>query len=109
MSDDKTDSDWRLKLRYGKLTTPYIHLTLIGDGRIIRPLPVNGEVCSRAFMRMKVWAGNNEAAQAIFLSTAPDVGFEADGQIYIYETEPDIPPRNTPVAYDIGFNLYNDD
>jgi hypothetical protein len=58
---------------------------------------------------MKIWAEGEEAAQTLFISLAPDVGFEVDGQIYLYKTEPDTPPRNTLVGYDLGFNLYNDD
>jgi hypothetical protein len=109
MSNEDIDADWRLKLRHGRLTTPYTHFTLIADGQIVQPMPVNGEVCSRAFMRLKIWAEHGQAAQDILLSFAPDVGFEVLGNIYIYETEPDIPPRSAPTAYDLGFNLYTDD
>lgn len=109
MSEDNQDSDWRLKLRYGKLTTPFTHFTLIAEGRIVRPLPVNGNACSQAFMRMKIWCEDEEAAQDILMSVAQDVGFETSGQIYFYKTDPDVPPRSTPIVYDIGFTPYTDD
>ena len=31
-------SDWKLKLRYGKLKTPFSHFTVLADGKVIKEM-----------------------------------------------------------------------
>ena len=39
--DDDDLKDWKLKLRYGRLVTPYVHRTLIADVTVHETTEVN--------------------------------------------------------------------
>ena len=62
MSSDSHDRDWKLKLRYGRLKTPFQHYTLLADG-VVGDL-MEGFVCrpGNAVMAMKVWASSHDEA-----------------------------------------------
>ena len=53
MSSEQPEKDWKLKLRYGKLATPYQHYTAIAEG-VVGQL-ADGFVCrpGSAFIAMK--------------------------------------------------------
>ena len=56
---EKSEEDWKLKLRYGKISTPYEHYTLITDGHILDANKCGVERGGSAFMSMKVWASSS--------------------------------------------------
>jgi hypothetical protein len=98
--------DWKLKLRYGKLSTRFRHFTVLADGAA-GPL-MEGFTCrpGRAWMRMKAWAADGEEAMDMVVSIGRQIGFSVDGEMRIYETPPEQPPGERPLGYDIGFTPY---
>ena len=58
MTEDPSEPDWKLKLRYGRLTTPYSHYTVLGDG--VMTIRDNDFGCplGTASMAIKVWASS---------------------------------------------------
>lgn len=103
MEDTK---DWKLKLRYGKETTPYKHFTAIGNG-LVGDL-VHGYECKKgpAFMSIRTWAIDADQSADMFRIIGAEIGFDANGKIEIFETEPEQPPKDSPFGYDIGFVPY---
>ena len=106
MADDTTD--WKLKLRYGKLTTPFTHFSLIADG-LVREALRPGFECpvGRAYMAMSVWASDEDEAFDMIQQIGADIGFVCDGDIQLYDTPPDQPPRDAPFGYGIAFTPYD--
>ena len=100
------DNSWKAQLRYGKLTTPHSHFTLLADGHadddIIAPECPKGS----AIMAMKVWALSADQAVDVFGYVAKELGFTIADKIEIYDTEPEKPPREKPYGYDIKFSRY---
>ena len=105
MSEDQTD--WKLKLRYGKLTTNFSHFTILADG-IVGEL-VNGFDCPSgpAWMAMKAWAEHAGEADHMTRLIAGQIGFTVTGKVFVYVTEPEVPPQENPHGYDINFKPYN--
>jgi hypothetical protein len=99
--------NWKLKLRYGKEATPYKHFTALGDG-IVGEL-VDGFDCPQgpAIMAIKVWATDADESADMLRVIGGQIGFEAIGEIQIYETEPEQPPKDNPFGYDINFTPYD--
>ena len=108
MDFESEDKNWKLKLRYGKLKTPFQHFTLIVEGTVVERLS-EGFSCPRgsAFMGMKVWATSSEEACDMIQGIAEHIGFEVTGKISVFETEPTSPPRENPHGYDIKFTPFN--
>lgn len=101
--------DWRLKLRYGQLSTPFQHFTVLADGCV--GVLAEGFECrpGRAWMAMKAWARNSDESSEMICVIGHQIGFTVDGRIEIYETEPEEPPRDKPYGYAIGFTPYDED
>lgn len=65
--------DWKLKLRYGKITTPFKYFTVIGNCEVgvlsddfsCRPGP--------AYVALKTWAKDTQEAADIFFSVCKQV------------------------------------
>ncbi|WP_237064504.1 hypothetical protein [Microbulbifer zhoushanensis] len=102
----ESDKNWRLKLRYGKIETPYQHFTVIADG--VAGKLAHGFQCKEgpAFMTMKTWCSDAEESAEMIQGIGADIGFTVQGRIQIYETEPAEPPRDNPFGYDISFTPY---
>ena len=101
------ESDWKLKLCYGKEKTPYTHYTVLADGECGEM--IDGFTCPKgnAIMAVKVWATDiNEPTQMV-KSIGSQIGFIVDGEVQIYETEPEEPPKENPYGYDIKFTPYD--
>ena len=100
--------DWKLKLRYGKETTPYQHFTVIGDGTVGEL--GDGFSCppGPAFMAMKTWALDAAQSADMLKVIGQQIGFDVTGEITLYETEPTQPPGEHPFGYDIQFTPYAD-
>ena len=98
--------DWKLKLRYGILKTELKHFTVIADGMVGEL--THGFQCpsGRAFMSMKTWASDEAESQDMIRVIGHNIGFEVDGEVYVYDTEPEEPPTEKPHGYDISFKPY---
>ena len=103
---ENTNKDWKLKLRYGKLQTPFKHVTILAEG-VVRELR-DGYVCppGDAFMGMKAWALSDEQAADMIKTIGSQIGFEVTGEIQIYYSEPLEPPQENPYGYDINFHSF---
>jgi len=73
--EEQIDKDWKLKLRYGKLQTPFQHFTVLAEG-IVGDLE-EGFSCSAgsAWMGMKVWATDSEEAADMIQVIGENIGF----------------------------------
>lgn len=103
---EESKKDWKLKLRFGKLITPYNHYTIIADGKVNELS--DGFECLKgnAFMGMKIWAESFEEAANLFQSIGKQIGFNATGKLQIFESEPQEPPGENPSGYDITFTPF---
>ena len=106
---ENIDKDWKLKLRYGKLTTPFKNITLIAQG-------VAGELQDgfsyppgNAFMGMKARASSDEEATEIIQAIGQQIGFKVTGNIQIYYTDPSEPPKDNPYGNDINFTPFSEE
>jgi hypothetical protein len=106
MSED--DKNWKLKLRYGKITTPFQHLTVLADG--VAGQLTDGFDCrpGRAWMAMKAWATDSDESIDMIRVIGKQIGFIVDGRILAYVTEPEVPPSEKPNGYDIKFTPYDE-
>ncbi|MBL7748592.1 MAG: hypothetical protein JNM19_14245 [Chitinophagaceae bacterium] len=104
---EDSDRDWKLRLRYGQLVTPYIHYTVIAEGEVNEL--TDGFECpkGKAFMGMKIWAESQEEAADVFQSIGRQIGFNTTGNLDIYETEPQEPPGENPSGYAITFTPFS--
>ncbi|MBR6042620.1 MAG: hypothetical protein IKP37_08315 [Paludibacteraceae bacterium] len=106
--------NWYLKLRYGKIKTPYQHYVVILDGYADRELhDYESNVCPKgnAFMSFKVWAKDADEAAEIACSIASSIGFQvakSNHTVFVYSTKPERPPKENPYAYDSKFFPYQD-
>lgn len=100
--------NWKLKLRYGKETTPFKHYTALGDG-VVGTLE-DGFQCPKgpAVMAIKTWASNASESADMLRVIGQQIGFDAFGEIQIYETDPKQPPKDDPYGYDITFTPYDE-
>lgn len=99
--------DWKIRLRYKKLTTPFKHYTLLADVTV-------GEVAEgyncppgNAYVSIKVWAESEDQAADVFEQVGADIGFSVKDKIEIYDTEPEKPPGERPKVYNINFTPYS--
>jgi hypothetical protein len=101
------ESDWKLKLKYGKLDTPFTHYTLLADG-IVHDLE-EGFECrkGKAYLGMKVWAISHDEAAEVIQSIGDQIGFEVTGEIQIFDSDPLEPPGENPFCYGITFTPYD--
>jgi hypothetical protein len=106
---DSDDRDWKLKLRYGQLQTTFSHFTVLADG-VAGDLK-DGFECRRgpAIMAMKTWAESVDQSADMIRAIGRQVGFAVTGDVQVYETEPESPPRATPHGYDIRFTPFDAD
>ncbi len=104
----ENNSDWKLRLRYGKDKTPYTHFTVLGDGTVVDNS--HGFDCpvGPAVMAIKVWALDSEQACNMLNVIGEQVGFHVKGKVEIYKTEPEEPPKENPFGYGINFTPYRE-
>lgn len=103
------EKDWKLKLRYGKIKTPYKHFTVLAEG--IAEESIEEFLCpaGNAFIGMKVWATDTDEAIDMIQVIGNDIGFTVTGKIYVYDTQPEQPPTENPHGYDIKFTPFKDE
>jgi len=104
----KDEKNWKLKLRYGKESTPYKHFTALGDG-VVGDL-VDGFECRKgpAVMAIKTWATDANESADMLRVIGSRIGFLASDEIQIYETDAEQPPKDRPFGYDIRFTPYDE-
>ncbi len=102
------EKDWKLKLRYGKIKTPFSHYTVLADG-VVGDL-VEGFECPKgpAWMSMKTWSSSTDESADMIKVIGKQIGFLVTGRIEIYKTEPIEPPSDNPHGYDIKFTPYEE-
>lgn len=100
--------DWKLKLRYGKITTPYKHFTLIIPILIENYLQDFDAAPGAAYMGIKIWATDENQAMEIIEDIAEENGFAITGGISIYVTDADRAPEEDPYAYGANFSYYKE-
>ncbi|MFT3896337.1 MAG: hypothetical protein QM719_01330 [Thermomonas sp.] len=105
--DASEEKDWKLKLRYGRISTPYKHFTIVADG-VSREM-AEGFECrpGPAVMAMKGWATDVDEAVDMIRFVGEKIGFSVSGKVEVYDTEPEDPPREKPFGYDISFVPYD--
>lgn len=109
MSKDETfQPDWKLKLRYGQLQTPYKHFTALAEGKMTKAENEFGCPLGSAWMAMKTWAADPAESGDMIQAIGRQIGFDVTGRIEIYETEAVQPPRENPFGYDIGFTPFTE-
>ncbi|MES2469347.1 MAG: hypothetical protein V4675_18720 [Verrucomicrobiota bacterium] len=109
MSTEEAPSDWKLKLRYGKLETPYKHFTAFADGRMT--LTAHDFDCplGPAWMALKTWAVDADQSADMIRVIGERLGFVVTGRVEIHESEPNQPPKEKPSGYDANFTPYSED
>ena len=105
--DAEQPEDWKLKLRYGKLKTPFKHYTVISEGVVGRL--AQGFSCrsGNAIMAMKTWCNSVDESADMLVTIGREIGFTAKAKIQVFETDPKEPPRETPFGYDINFTPFD--
>ncbi|MEO6540793.1 MAG: hypothetical protein ABIN74_07390 [Ferruginibacter sp.] len=106
---EENEKDWKLKLRYGKLKTPYKHFTILAEGEVDEL--DGGFECPKgnAFMGMKIWAKSIEGSSDVYQSIAEQIGFKITGNLDIFDSAPEQPPSENPSGYDINFTPFQKD
>jgi hypothetical protein len=106
--------DWFLKLKYGKIKTPFHHYTVLLDVFAEKEVTdYNSNVCpeGNAWMGVKVWANDADEAADIACTLARSIGLEintSNNSIQIFDTKPEMPPQEKPFAYDSNFSPYDE-
>ena len=112
MSDMKEEiKDWFLKLRYGKIKTPFHHYTVLVDVFTEKEITdYNSNVCPKgnAWMGVKVWANDADEAADIARMLASNLGLALNNDIQVFSTKPEMPPQEKPFAYDSKFTPYDE-
>jgi len=103
-----TTKDWKLKLRYGRLNTDFKHFTVLADGVVGKLRDEFDCRPGRAWMAMKAWATDGDESADMIRLIGRQIGFTVDGEIMIYDTQPEEPPRDKPFGYGIGFTPYDE-
>jgi hypothetical protein len=102
---NEQDKNWKLKLRYGKLTTIHKHFTAITKGIVNKESDYSP---GNAFMAVKIWAETYDDAAHLVESVANQVEFTITGEIEIFDTEPQEPPKQNAYGYDLGFTYFQE-
>lgn len=100
--------DWKLKLRYGKLKSPFSHYTIIAPVLIDKLNEEHNAQSGKAYVGLKIWAENVDEAASMFQNFADVAHFEITGNIELYETDPREPPTEKPYSYGVTFSYYSD-
>ncbi|NML66583.1 hypothetical protein HHL22_15345 [Hymenobacter sp. RP-2-7] len=98
--------NWKLKLRYGKLTTIYQHFTSITEGVVAKE---SDYAVGNAFMALKMWVKDDSEAIDLVSSVAKQVGFVIKDKVELFNTDPIQPPQQEPYGYDLKFTYFKAD
>lgn len=99
-------SDWKLKLRYGKLKTQFTHYTVIVECEVLEPHENLGSHGERGFFGLKVWAENEDEAAHLTMLVAKHYDLKVGKTFDVFKTDPVQPPGEQPSSYDANFTPY---
>ena len=102
-----TSTTWKLDLKSGKFETPYKHFTVLAEGVVGELIDGFDTPKGNAIMGIKVWASDIEEPTYMVKSIGEQIGFDVTGEIQIYDTEPEQPPKENPYGYDIQFTPFD--
>lgn len=109
-SMNENNQDWKLKLRYGKLTTPFTHYIDFATGFIGEMLSQDsGYPVGPAIMGIKIWAKDMQDSVDLLYGIADQIGFTITGDIDVAEMPPEQPPETEPYGYDCTFTPFQSD
>jgi hypothetical protein len=109
VSGDDWPRDWKIRLRYGRLHTPYHHYTAIAKGVFSQPSAESSyESGQRAYMGMHIWATSPDEAIDIAHAIGAEHGFVITVRTDIYVSDPSEPPRQSPYTYGTYFVPYRE-
>ena len=91
-----SEEDWKLDLKSGNLVTSLVHIAVFADDQVEDLIEGFEAPKGNAVMGVKVWATNIDKPPYMIRSLGDQIGFNVTGEIQIYETEPEQPPRETP-------------
>lgn len=101
--------DWKLKLRYGRLKTPFVHMVVLSYVEILTPDEKLGTITGPAVMMFKGWARNDDEFFEMTEHYAEMLGANVVGKTELYTGEPEQPPAAKPFGYDINFTPYTEE
>jgi len=102
----ENQKDWKLKLRYGKIKTPYQHFTAIAEGVRVKPDNSVQGPPGPAIITLRTWARDTAQSAEIVQSLGNELGYQITGNIKIYETDPERPPKDNPYGYGLNFTPF---
>jgi hypothetical protein len=76
----QSDKDWKLKLRYGKLETPYIHFTIIAPIVIEQYITDFKATPGKAYIGINVWASDSDEAIDVLQNIGEHTGYKVSGK-----------------------------
>ena len=103
---DNPPKDWNLKLRYGKLKSPFTHFATITKGTFEEAFPEYGCPAGDAVMGLKVWAQDAREAARVSIAFGESIGFLASNDSEVYEAAPEEPPKQEPYVYQWTFHPF---
>lgn len=98
--------NWKLKLKYGKLKTDFIHYTVLADASCCKVNAKYNCPDGPAWASMKMWSKNEKECADMIKYFGNKMGFICLGDIQIHISEPVKPPKKKPFGYDLKFNPY---
>lgn len=103
------DNHWTVKLKDGRLTTPYKHFSVLATGVAGEDL-ADPFFCppGNAIMGMKIWAPSAQEAGEMAHALGKQIRFRVT-RIEIYETKPTEPPGEQPFGYGVDFTPSGDE
>lgn len=104
----ENDKDWKLKLRYGKIRTPYQHFTAIAEGVVVKSDNSLQYPAGPAIITLRTWARDSGQSIELIQSLGNELGYDITGNIQIYETDPERPPKDKPYGYGLNFTPFED-
>ena len=102
----KSEKNWKLKLRYGKLRNQLTHYTIIAPVVITHFIDDFDAKPGKAYAGVKIWAHDANHAFEIFQDVGSQIGYEVTGKMELYKTDPEQAPDKEPYAYGINFSYY---
>mgnify|MGYP001555136743 CR=1 FL=1 len=100
--------DWKLKLRYGKLTTSYKHYTVLVPVKIDKYIEDFDAQPGTAWITVNTWTKDRNEACNMITDIGQQSGFIITGKFEVYATEAMQPPQESPYAYNVNFSYYKE-
>ncbi len=89
--------------------TEFTHFTLLCDGQVVEANEEFGTEIGPCIMAMKVWARDADQAADMIATIGPRLGFQPDGELQVFVTDPEAPEEDKPFGYDVQFTSYSEE